>query len=138
MAFEAFKRTQRRTTGEMGVTFGKNGIVGLNAAICRTLKVDGKHAQFFFDRDRSLVGIKVSNQKTGDTYPLKADSRGSHASISGTSFLKNYGLYPEKTVSFIAKYDEPAKMIVFDVSELISKKVSENDLTGSKKQKASH
>jgi hypothetical protein len=136
--FEAFRRTQRWTTGELGVTFGKNGIVGLNAAICRTLKVDGKHAQFMFDRDRNLVGIKIVSQKTGDTYPLKTDSKGSHASLSGTSFLKNYGLYPEKTIAFTATYDEPSKTIIFDVSELVEKKASRNDVTGSKRQKATH
>jgi len=136
--FEAFKRTQRRTTGEMGVTFGKNGIIGLNATICRTLKVDGKHAQLLFDRDRNLVGIKIVPQKTGDTYPLKTGSRGSHASLSGTSFLKNYKLYPEKTIAFTATYDESTKTIIFDVSELVARKASGNDVTGGKKQKASH
>ena len=138
MSWEAYRRTQRRTTGELGVTFGKNGIIGLNAAICRTLKVDGKNAQLLFDRDRSLVGIKIVPQKTGDTYPLKTDSKGSHASLSGTSFLKNYGLYPEKTIAFTATYDESTKTIIFDVSELIGKKASGNDVTGGRKQKASH
>jgi hypothetical protein len=136
--FETYKRTQRRTTGEMGVTFGKNGIIGLNSAICRTLKVNGKNALLQFDRDNSLVGIKIVSQKTGDTYPLKTDSKGSHASLSGTSFLKNYGLYPEKTIAFTATYEESSKTIIFDVSELVERKASGNDVTGGRKQKASH
>ena len=62
---------------------------------------------------------------TGDTYPLKTDSKGSHASLSGTSFLKNYKLYPEKTISFTATYDEATKTIMFDVAELVPKSATE-------------
>jgi hypothetical protein len=138
VSWESFKRTQRRTTGNMAVTFGKNGIIGLNSVIVRKLKVNGKNAQMLYDRDRNLVGIRIVSQKTADTYPLKSDSRDSHASLSGTSFLKNYNLYPDSTISFEATYDEPTKTIVFDVSELVARKASGNDVTGGKKQKASH
>lgn len=138
MSWEAFKRTQRRTTGDMAVTFGKNGIIGLNSVIVRTLKVNGKHAQLLFDRDRNLVGIKIVSQKTADTYPLKSDSRDSHASLSGTSFLKNYNLYPSSTISFSATYDETTKTIVIDVSALADRKALGNDVTGGRKQKTSH
>jgi hypothetical protein len=125
--WETFKRTQRRTTGDMAVTFGKNGIIGLNSVIVRTLKVNGKHAHMLFDRDKKLVGIRIVSQKTPDTYPLKSDSRDSHASISGTSFLKTYNIYPDVTISFPATYDEASKTIVFDVSDLVSIRTSGNE-----------
>jgi hypothetical protein len=101
------------------VSITKAGNIGLSSTVVRTFLGDAKFATFLFDRDKHLVGIKLSKVGDEHTYPIKRTPRDNYALIAGVSFLKSYGIFPHSTSSHTATFDEKNKIIVIDVADLI-------------------
>ncbi len=120
MAWEAFSRKTRPSPKQPTVTLGKGGLIGLNAAVTRNILGDNKYALLFFDRDNSRVGIKFIKQSNPDAYPVKVTRTGSHAALTGTAFMKTFGIFPSETRSYPATFDETDKILVADISGKVS------------------
>jgi hypothetical protein len=116
MAFETFRRRFRPSPKEPTVTLSTTGTIGLNTRVAKTLIGDSGHALLLFDREKSLMGIKFINKTEPDSYPVKKSASGTHASLSGVAFMKNYGIYPEKTAVYAATFDPDSKLLTIDLS----------------------
>lgn len=121
MAFEVFRGRNRKFVNEASVTLGVSGSIGLNAYVVRHIG-ESRFAMLMFDRERDLIGIKFINKHDPDAYPVKVSGRSNHGSISGTAFLKSFGLFPSKTKNYPANYDDKDKMLTVDVSGGFSEK----------------
>src|SRR5579863_844846 len=97
MAWEKFQRRMRPSPKDPTVTIGISGQIGLNVAITRNIMGENRYAVLFFDRGKSLVGIKFLKENEPDAYPVKLSKNLSHGAITGTAFLKTYGIYPTET-----------------------------------------
>ncbi len=100
------------------ITLGAGGLIGLNAAVTRNILGESKFALLLFDRAKSLIGIKFLDHNEPDAYPIKVVKTKSHAALTGTSFMKTYGIYPTETRSYQASFDERNRILFADVSEL--------------------
>ncbi len=127
MAWETFRRTSRPSPKDPTVTLSKNGMIGLNTATIRLLG-GNRYCLLMFDRRKHLVGIKLLKENQPDAYPVGVLEAKSHGTISGVSFLKAYGIMPDKTQAFPASYDDKAKLIIVDVSSLMEAKKDRGEL----------
>ena len=62
MAWEKFRRRSRPSPKDPMVTLSTNGMIGLNAAVVRNLIGEHKFSHLLFDKEKSLVGIKLLKQ----------------------------------------------------------------------------
>lgn len=122
MAWETFKRRTRPSPKEPMVTLSGSGMIGLNAAVTRNIIGDNRFAHLLFERDKHLVGIKFFKNSDPDAYPIKCTKSMSHGTIAGVSFLKTYGIFPDKTTAYPASFDESNKILVVDISGKESEK----------------
>jgi len=122
MAWETFKRSRRPSPKDPMVTLSKSGMIGLNSAVTRNIIGDNRFAHLLFDRDRRLIGIKFLKNNDSDAYPIKCSNNMGHGTIAGVSFLKTYGIFPERTTAYPASFDERNKILVADVSGKESEK----------------
>ena len=120
MAFETFRRRTRPSPKDPMVTLSRHGMIGLNAAVVRNLIGEHKFAHLLFDREKSLVGIKLLKQADSDAYPMQVSHSKSHGSISGIGFLKTYKLIPTETKAYPARFNQETKMLIIDISESIT------------------
>ncbi len=120
MVWEAFSRKTRPSPKEPTITLGKGGLIGLNAAVTRNILGDNNYALLFFDRGKSRVGIKFIKQSNPDAYPIKVSRTRSHAALTGTAFMKTFGIYPTETRSYPATFDQADKILVADISGKVS------------------
>ena len=121
MAWETFRRTSRRSSKEPTITLAKSGIIGLNTAVVQLLG-DRKYGLLLFDREKMLMGIKLLKKSERDAYQIGVVPKKSHGSISGTSFMKTYGIEPTETRAFPASYDDKAETLIADVSDFVKEK----------------
>jgi hypothetical protein len=101
------------------VSLSKSGLIGLNAAIARNILGDSRYALLLFDRERSLIGIKLVKDTEPDAYPIKTTKSLGHASLSGLAFMKAYGILPQETKAFAAEFEAANRLIVVDVSAAV-------------------
>ncbi len=118
MAWEKWQRRIRPSTKDPMVTLSKSGLIGLNSAIARNILGDSKYAVLLFDRQQSLVGIKLLKANEPDAYPIKVTKSRSHAALSGLAFMKSHGLVPQETTAFPADFEPSDGLLVVDVSAL--------------------
>jgi hypothetical protein len=119
--WETFKGRHRRAPGEPAVSITKAGNLGLNSAIVRNFVGDARFATLLYDRDKHLIGIKVTKSGDGDSYPIKLSPKDNYALISGVSFLKYYEIYPTESRVYSASFDEKNRIIIVDATELAKK-----------------
>ena len=117
MAFELFKRHTRHSPKDPMVTLSSSGMIGLNAAVTRNIVRDNRFCHLLFDKERKLIGIKFTKKNDQDAYPVKCAKTLSHGTIAGVSFLKTFGVFPDKTRAYAANFDEAHDILVVDVSE---------------------
>jgi hypothetical protein len=125
MAWETFRGRMRKSTREPYVTFSRNGVLNLNSAFIRKYVGDSRFVLLMYDKDRNLVGMKFIKQSDHDAYAVRVMDNDSHGQISGRAFMKEYDIYPEKTVRIEGKLDEHNKIVVMDVSEIKGEKKKE-------------
>jgi hypothetical protein len=63
------------------------------------------------------MGLKFIKQNDPDAYPVKLTASKSHGSLSGTSFLKTYKLFPTETIKYAAIYNEKEKILTVDLTK---------------------
>lgn len=115
MAWETFKGRNRRAPGELAVTLGKTGSIGLNATVVKHIG-DYRFVLLMFDAEKKLMGMKFMKQRDPHSYPVKTTAKDNHGMVSGVSFMKTYGIFPSKTKSYPAKFDEHNKMLIIDLN----------------------
>ncbi|MBI4480841.1 MAG: hypothetical protein HY651_12530 [Acidobacteria bacterium] len=120
MPWETFRRRTRPSPKEPMVTLSTHGMIGLNAAVVRNVIGEHRFAHLLFDKEKSLIGIKLLKQADPDAYPMQVGKSKSHGSISGIGFLKTYKLTPTHTKAYPARFDQEAKTLIIDVSESIT------------------
>jgi len=98
------------------ITLGGGGLIGLNAAVTRNILGESKFALLLFDKEKSLVGIKLLRRNEPDAYPIKVAKSRSHAALTGTAFMKTYGIYPTETRYYQASFDERSGILFADIS----------------------
>ncbi len=118
MAWDTFRRTARPSPKSPTITLAKSGIIGLNTAVVRLIG-DRKHALLLFDKEKSLMGIKLLRNSEPDAYPIGVIAQKSHGTISGVAFMKAYGIEPTETRAFPASYDEKSSTLIADVSDFV-------------------
>ena len=118
MAWETFRRTARPSPKTPTITLAKSGIIGLNTAVVRLIG-DRKYGLLLFDREKSLMGIKLLRNSEPDAYPIGVIAKKSHGTISGVSFMKAYGIEPTETRAFPASYDEKSNTLIADISDFV-------------------
>ncbi|MGO9121567.1 MAG: hypothetical protein ACLQPD_28645 [Desulfomonilaceae bacterium] len=116
MAFELFKRHTRPSPKDPMVTLSGSGMIGLNAAVTRNIIGDNRFAHLLFDREKHLIGIKFFKNNDPDAYPIKVTKNLGHGTIAGVSFLKTYGIFPDKTKAYPATFDDMNEILLVDVS----------------------
>jgi hypothetical protein len=119
MAWEQFKRKMRPSPKSPSVTLGAGGQIGLNVAVTRNLLADNRFALLFFDREKSRIGIRFMKESNPDAYPVKLTKNLSHGAITGTAFLKTYGIYPTETTNCPTSWDLHERILIVDVSGVL-------------------
>lgn len=87
MAFERFVKSKRSFKPK--ITLRGNGQIGLNLGAVELYGLSSyQYAVLFFDPERNLIGIKLTNEKEDGA--AKLNVRQSSAAISGKAFLNYY------------------------------------------------
>lgn len=121
MPWETFRRTSRPSPKEPTITLAKSGIIGLNTAVVRLLG-DRRFALLMFEKEKGHMGIKILKKNEPDAYQVGVIPQKSHGSISGTAFMRTYGIEPPHTKAFPAIYDEKNETLIADVSDFVKEK----------------
>jgi len=105
MAFETFT-AGRKITKEPHVSILKQGNFGFNSGCMKVLKENAvTHMLLMFDKDTNRIAFKPCSKEAQGAYALRT-TRGI-AQISGTSFLKTYGVaYSDATRSYPATWQD--------------------------------
>lgn len=114
MGFEKFTETARSYRAKMSVR--ANGTIGLNGGAVNKFKLeDYDWAVLFFDRERSLVGIKpTTNEKEEGAHRINKGKTG--AWIAARRFIDYYEIVSTKTRRYDATWDDKDKMLVAQIS----------------------
>lgn len=115
MGWETFKRARWRSPSEPSITVTSSGRVTLNVAIINGFLEDNKFATLMFDREKRLVGIRLSKTADSTTYPIFVNKPKSSAAINCYAFLKNYDIIPSITTNYKAGYDKKGRLLTFSV-----------------------
>lgn len=115
--WEQFKRTSKSSPKDPTVTLSSSGLIGLNTAVAKNIMGDARYALLFFDKELQLMGLKFIKQNDPDAYPIKITASKSHGSLSGTSFLKTYKIFPTETIKYAAIYNEKEKILTVDLTK---------------------
>ena len=118
MPFEKFIRPARVSSPMF--TIRKGGFFGLNsAAIERFGLGDFSGVVLYFDRNRSLIGIrpvKATNEEGARTFSVRHNS----CTISAKAFCDQYGIPRDRPTSFPVEFNDDEGMLVVDISGIVA------------------
>ena len=105
MAFETFT-SGRVVTKEPRVTIIKQGVFNLNSGVMKIFKENAvTRLQLMFDKETNRIAFKPCSKDALGAYTLR--NQKGIGQISGTSFLKTYGIaYSAATRSFPAIWQD--------------------------------
>jgi len=92
MAFEKFAGGRRRVDEPMAVIYA-NGKIGFNTAACVRFRIrEFSHAVFYFDRERSRVGVDFVNHPDEGAVRIASPKDNRAACVSARNFLAFCGV----------------------------------------------
>ena len=109
MAFEKYEGQRPRGTKDI-VSIRKNGQIAFNSKSVQSFEVKNfSYAFLYYDKEKGRIGIELNNTKGRGA--RKITMLGGTALISGSAFLKHFGINITKAKKFEPKYDVTKKMI---------------------------
>lgn len=121
MAFEKFQNKGAKP-GESGtetpvISLRKDAAFGLSKASVELFFDEYDWVHFYYDEENNQIGIKPRNSKDEDTYQIsKRDGTGTIKSIR---FLSMYGLVPETSMRFEAKWNDEKGLVYINLDNPI-------------------
>lgn len=113
MAFEVFEGRGRKAAVTPRVSVSKTGLISVNRACRERFLADTEAVQLLFDADSGQVGIRPVDKDAEHAYAFRTGKTGGQ--VSGTAFLKHYGIDHAKTATYDADWDDTVNAVVFAV-----------------------
>ena len=114
MGYEVFKKSQAVMGRRPNVTVAARGLISINPSAYR-LMGEPEYVDLLFDRDRNLVAIRPSDDEENGHKVRQAARSGSPAVVSGTAFMRYYGIDAPVSRRWEPKVEEG--MLVIDLNE---------------------
>lgn len=118
MGFEVFTKKYMATVDIPTVTLSKNGEIAPNMVTVQRWLQNIEYVQLLFDAEGQRIGIKPVDKDADSIYPIRKFKNGS-VKISGTAFLKHYGLLGSETKRFHAEWDEGVKAVICRLENIV-------------------
>lgn len=114
MPFERFTRVGARRGVKLSIR--KNGQIGFSLAAMDTYNIPKySYAVLFFDGERKLLGVRLTNEGNEEG-AYKLQKRQGSSGFSAKAFLDHYHIDYSKTKKFKLFYDENEDMLIADIS----------------------
>lgn len=111
MAYEEFTAKSRATTDIPMISILKQGVIGINSECYKMYFKNYKYIIFFFDKENKKIGIKPTNEPSGNTYSIRMSRDGKLASVSATAFLNYYKIPHKESKSYPCDLNEAEKIL---------------------------
>lgn len=113
--FKAYelKKTQGR---EPSVSITKDGALVLNTGCVEAFFKGYNYVKLFWDAENSKVGIQPVKKKDDLSYSLSQSPNKRVGWLSGTSFLRTFGIEHKKTTSYPVVWNKEEKLVEFAVT----------------------
>ncbi|MBM3319704.1 MAG: hypothetical protein FJY73_03395 [Candidatus Eisenbacteria bacterium] len=116
MPYEEFVKQRRRWGNrEPQITISKRGNIGINTVCDRTYLKEFDYVVYYYDRDKTTIGIKPMKEELPNAYRIKRYKNGSIVMLSAVAFLDHYQIPREKTRSYPCTWNEKKGMIEVEV-----------------------
>ena len=112
--FKAYelKKTQGRVPS---VSITKDGALVLNTGCVETFFNGYNYVKLFWDADNSKIGIQPMKKKDDLSYSLSQSPNKRVGWLSGTSFLRTFGIEHKKTKSYLVAWNAKEGLVEFSV-----------------------
>jgi len=111
VTFEKFTERKGRFQGPR-ITVGRSGVLGINQS-CYAQFFKGKEkAILYFDKEAGQIGIEPTDSSESYAYRVRRSKNSKSRYISAVSFLKRYGIMPEKTIFYSAEWSDENGFVV--------------------------
>jgi hypothetical protein len=121
MSFETFTggRSSRGSQVEPRLSLRKSGkTIGINSNSMGKYFSDVDHVELAYDKANRRVGCRLMENETPNSYSLrKGDKEGHGGQVTCRAFLVEYGLVPDKTTQYAARWDDEHDLVVIDLDD---------------------
>ena len=117
MGFVKFTKTKSRI-GTPKVSIWSRGQIGFNQGAVTHYEIDKEkvsYAVLYFDKDRNMIGIELTNDATAEGASKLIFREGGGVSFSAIPFLKTFGIDYSETHQFNVEYDNKSELYVVDL-----------------------
>jgi len=114
MAFEKFEKKGGRHSDPI-VSVTSAGQITINRACMDKYFKNKKYVQLYFDKEKLIIGIKAIDKDTDNAFKLTSNEIQSNSSISGTSFLKHYGVDFKVAKRYAPSWSDKEEMLIIKV-----------------------
>lgn len=111
MSYEAFEMTGGRMSAEAAITILKQGNFGINSRAAMEFFKGVKYASLHYDRAARRIGIRPEERKAPHAYEIRGQNGKGAVQISGSAFLRFFGIDHKATKAYPCKWNDKEKLI---------------------------
>ena len=117
MSYEAFEMTGVRMAAEAAITILKQGNFGINRRAAVEFFKGAKYASLHYDRAARRIGIRPEEKKAPHAYEIRGQDGKGAMQISGSAFLRYFGIEHKTTKSYPCRWNEKEKVVEIELGK---------------------
>lgn len=116
MPFETYVPQRGPSSGKSTIRILKSGDISVSPGAYDEWFDGANHVELLFDNRTKKVGLRPRRKPTKASYKLRESPQGGRRRyVSGSQFLKNYGVSVGKARSYNAQWNAAQKLVEFSV-----------------------
>ena len=114
MGFEKYEKKGGRHSDPI-VSITSAGQLTLNRACTDAYFKNKEFVHLYFDKEKRAIGIVAADKDANNAFKLTTNEIQSNSSISGTSFLKHYGIDFKNAKRYVPLWSDKEEMLIIKV-----------------------